>query len=311
MATISEIVNNLSCGTGQQAGTGLKFCPQDIKDPKVVVFAEKGLALEPPLGTDFNLAFLQTLQQKGKLIILNRIVSFTDNTSENETATRESSGIKYGTMLPPYDYTFTFDNGVHFYRNLSKLEGSKNLDMFIFDVKNDMFGTLTRQNKFRGFDLLYVGVGPYKAGKENSQTLMVQFDRTQFDTSVAWISNENLDFTATTDLDGYNDVEIKIIAPTDSTSIVNFNIFAKANNKLVALTGLDVSDFKLIFNGATEIPLSIVPNGLDGAYTFNLANPVSAGYVISLELFDNTLLTSIINLEGTMFKSNIATTVVV
>ena len=53
--------------------------------------------------------------------------------------------------------------------------------MFIFDVKNDMFGALDRQSNFRGLDCQYVGVGGYKIGMENSQSLMVQISRTQFD----------------------------------------------------------------------------------------------------------------------------------
>ena len=61
--------------------------------------------------------------------------------------------------MNPYDFTFTFDNGLHFHKALTKLEGSKNYDMFIFDVKNDMFGALDRQGNFRGFDCQYVGVG--------------------------------------------------------------------------------------------------------------------------------------------------------
>lgn len=308
MALISEIVNNLSCGAGSLMGTGTKFCPQDIKNPTVVVFAEKGTKFAP--ADDFNLAALQELQQTGKIIVLNGVVSFTDNTPENETATRESTGIKYGTMLPPYDVTFIFDNGVHFHKALTKLEGSKNYDIFIFDVKNDMFGAKDRQGNFRGLDCQYLGVGAYKMGKENSQSLMVQFSRSDFDNNVAWISNENLDFTAEQDLDGYNDVELTLTAPANLATTLAFKVYAVANNKKVPLTGLAIADLLLKVDNATVTPTLLTPGTEDGDYT--LTCPAFAtGDEISLQLFDGTLNASIINLDGTMYKSNVATTVVV
>lgn len=307
MGTISTIVNNLSCGAGALMGTGTKFCPQDIKNPTVVVFAEKGTKIAPE--TDFNLAYFQEMQQKGQLIVLNGVVSFTDNTSENEVGTRESTGIKYGTMLPPYDFTFVFDNGVQFYKALAKLEGSKNYDIFIFDVKNDMFGAQDRQGNFRGLDCQYVGVGAYKIGKENSQSLMVQVSRADFDNSVAWISNENLDFTAEQDLDGYNDIDITLTAPANLATTLDFKVYAKSNNKLVPLTGLVIADLLLKVDGVTVVP-TLLASTVDGEYTLTSA-AYSTGDVVSLQLYDGVLNASIINLDGTMYKSNVATTVVV
>ena len=82
------------------------------ENPTVVVFAEKGTKFAP--SDDLTLSAIQQLQQKEKFIVLSGVVSFTDNTAENTTATRESTGIKYTTLLNPYDFTFTFDNGLHF-----------------------------------------------------------------------------------------------------------------------------------------------------------------------------------------------------
>jgi len=308
MGLISEIVNNLSCGAGSVLGTGTKFCPQDIKNPTVVVFAQKGTKFAP--SVDFNLAKLQELQQTEKLIVLNGVVSYTDNTAENETATRDSTGIKYGTMLPPYEGTFVFDNGIQFHKALTKLEGSKNYDIFIFDVKNDMFGAKDRQGNFRGLDVQYVGVGGYKIGKENSQSLMVQFSRADFDSNVGWISNENLDFTAEQDLDGYNDIDISLTAPANLATTLLLKVFALANNKLVALDGLVKEDFLLKVDGTntTITGLSDLPNA--GEYSLTVP-AFSTGDQVSLQLFDSLLNASIINLDGTMYKSNVATTVVV
>ena len=307
MGQISQIVNNLSCGANAQMGTGTKFCPQDIENPTVVVFAEKGTKIAP--ATDFNLAYFQEMQQKGKLIVLNGVVSFTDNTSENEVGTRESTGIKYGTMLPPYDFTFTFDNGLQYYKALAKLEGSKNYDMFLFDVKNDMFGALDRQGNFRGLDCQYIGVGSYKIGKENAQNLMVQLSRSDFDNSVAWIANENLDFTAEQDLDGYNDIDISLNAPSNLDTFIEIKVNAKANNKLVALTGLAKEDFLLKVDNGNVVITTLTASAISGEYTLTVPT-LNIGENISLQLFDSTKNASIINIDGTMYKSNVATTVV-
>ena len=307
MGQISQIVNNLSCGANTQMGTGTKFCPQDIENPTVVVFAEKGTKIAP--ATDFNLAYFQKMQQKGQLIVLNGVVSFTDNTSENEVGTRESTGIKYGTMLPPYDFTFTFDNGLQYYKALAKLEGSKNYDIFLFDVKNDMFGALDRQGNFRGLDCQYIGVGSYKIGKENAQNLMVQLSRSDFDNSVAWIANENLDFTAEQDLDGYNDIDISLNAPSNLDTFIEIKVNAKANNKLVALTGLAKEDFLLKVDNGNVVIATLTDSAISGEYVLTVP-ALNTGENISLQLFDSTKNASIINIDGTMYKSNVATTVV-
>jgi hypothetical protein len=308
MGLISAVVNNLSCGANSQLGTGTKFCPQDIENPTVVVFAEKGTKFAP--SDDLTLSAVQELQQKGKLIVLSGVVSFTDNTAENTTGTRESTGIKYTTLLNPYDFTFVFDNGLHFHKALTKLEGSKNYDMFIFDVKNDMFGALDRQGNFRGLDCQYVGVGGYKIGMENSQSLMVQISRTQFDSDVAFVSNENLDFTAEQDLDGYNDIEIQLIAPTAGTTALGFKIYAKANNKLIPLQGFGVQNLLCKIGASTVTPTTLTVSSPEGNYAIDVPS-MSLGQVVTLQLFDSVLNASIINLDGSLYKSNVATTVVV
>jgi len=308
MGLISEIVNNLSCGAGSIMGTGTKFCPQDIKNPTVVVFGQKGTKFAP--ADDFNRAALQELQQKEKLIVLNGVVSYTPNTAENETATRDSTGIKYGTMLPPYEGTFVFDNGIQFFKAMTKLEGSKNYDMFIFDVKNDMFGAKDRLGNFRGLDVQYLGVGAYQMGKENSQSLMVQWSRSDFDNNVAWVANENLDFTAEQDLDGYNDIEITMTAPADGETTLDIKAFALANNKLVALDGLAKEDFLLKVDNINVTITELTAGTNTGEYTLTVP-AFGTGDTITLQLFDSVLNASIINLDGTMYKSNVATSVVV
>ena len=112
MGLISAVVNNLSCGANSQLGTGTKFCPQDIENPTVVVFAEKGTKFAP--SDDLTLSAIQTLQQNGKLIVLSGVVSFTDNTAENTAwwcngSTSDSGSLSLGSN--PSGATWSSDFG--------------------------------------------------------------------------------------------------------------------------------------------------------------------------------------------------------
>ena len=139
---------------------------------------------------------------------------------------------------------------------------------------------------------------------------MVQISRTQFDSDVAFVSNENLDFTAEQDLDGYNDIEIALTAPTNAAITLAIKVYAKSNNKLVALTGLAKEDFLLKVDGVTVTIIALAAGSVDGEYTLTSA-AYTTGEIITLQLFDATLNASIINLDGTMYKSNVATKPVV
>ena len=308
MGLISAIVNKVNCGASEQMGTGRKFCPMDINVPKVVVLIKKGLKIAP--SKQFNLAYIQELQQQGKAVVLNGIVSFTDNTPTNETATRESTGIKYTTMKAPYELQFVFDNGLYFHKALDKFESSTQWDLLIFDVNNDLFGAQDRQGNFRGLDCVYMSVENYKIGKENAQMLNVQLSRSDFDNNVAWIVNESLDFTAEQDLDGYNDVEITLVAPTAGNNGINFSVKAISNNKFIPLNGLTINDLLATQDGGNDTLANLTVDG-EGLYSAELAGTPILGNTVTLKLYDGILAANIINLDGTLYKSNVATTVVV
>lgn len=308
MATVSEIINKVNCGQGSLLGTGGKFCPIDIETPTVLVAVEKGLKV--PTGETFDLAYVRELQQKGKAFVFAGVVGFTDNTAEDAIGTREATGEKYLTMKAPYDLSFTFDRGLYSYKALSKFESNARYDYWIFDVRDNMFCALDLQGNLRGLDGLILNVGKYGIGKENSQMLTIQLRRSSFDNDVAWVTAENLDFSAQQDLDGYNDVTLKVTAPTAGATSLKFDVYANSNNKTVPLEGLVLADLLVKVNGATITPTLLTEGTTAGTYTLTTPAFVLAD-VVTVELFDSVLNATIINLDGVLYKSNLGKTIAV
>lgn len=308
MATFSEIINKVNCGAAELLGTGNKFCKFDLRTPSVIVLLEKGLKVLP--SDTFDLSYIQDLQQKGRAIVLKGIVDFTDNTPDNDYGTRAATGEMYTTLKHPYQWMFTFDNGLYFHKALATLESNSQYDIVLFDIKGDALMAVDGAGNGVGLDLGILSTGKYVIGNENAQTIMVQVDRVSFDADAAWITQENLGFRASRDLDGYNDVTLAITAaPANLATTFNFTVMANSNNKLVPLQGLAFTDFLYQVDGATVTPTNLATT-TPGNYTLTVP-ALATGDVLTLTLFDSALNAYIINLDGALYKSNTATTVVV
>jgi len=309
MALINVILNRVSCGAAELMGTGSRFCKFDLKVPTTLVLLQKGFRIPPE--TDFNLEYIQELAQTGVAIIIPGVKSMTNNTPENTYTTYEATGIQNLNLKAPYMWVFTFNSGLYFHKALNKLESSNSYDILLFDTAGNMLGAEDGQGNLRGLSLELFSVGAYVIGNENSETVTVQVSRSNFDNNAAWITAENLDFTADQDLDGYNDTTMTLTAPaTGATSLV-FTIDATANNKPVGLQGLTLADLLFTENGATITATNLVPTvGTEGRYTVTIPE-VTTGDVITGRLYDSTLNANIILLDSAgMYKSNVATTVV-
>ena len=316
--TIGQILNLLACGLSQILGTGLAFCKFNFKQPKTIALVKKGYKFAP--GDDFTLAAIQVLQQQGKAIILQGVTDFVDGTPDNDRRTFAATGKMTTTLKHPYMWTFTFDNGIQFYKALVALESNEQYDIILFDVAGNALLAKDSQGNGRGLDLGLLDTGKYVIGNENSQTITVQVDRYSFDSQVAWIEAKNLDFIPGQDLDGYNDVAIVIVAPTNGATTINFSVHVgdgsiEGTPKLVPLEGLVTADLllqKTVAGVTTTVSKTLASGALAGQYTLTVA-AVATGETYSLRTNDAVLSppTEIINLDGVLYKSNTATTVVV
>ena len=307
MGLVSTIVNNVNCGAGAYKGTGGAFCPIDINTPKVLVLTRKGTKILS--NENFDLSTLQILQQREIAYVFKGVVNFADNTPENALGTYDSTGEKYLEMKAPYELTFTFDRGLYSYKALPKFASNGAFEIWIFDVSNNCFCALDSAGAVRGLDAGIITIGKYGIGKQNSQTMMVQIDRTDFDDNVAWITKENLGFSASQDIDGYNDVTIEMTTPYNTDTDIYFSIYANANNKKVPLEGLLVTDFYYEVAGVQTTPTLLTIGANAGDYTLSVPT-LTTGNVLILKLRDNMIPANVVNLDGMLFKSNVATTVV-
>lgn len=306
-----DIVNSVMCGAGDVLGTGTKNCKQDIKRVTTLALIERGYTF---VDGDINtLAGVKLLQQKGKAIILQGVVEIADNTADDNVITRTGSGEKIVAGKNPYEYTVTFDNGLAYHKALTTLSSYRGYDIVFFDAKGDVFFTQTKAGLYKGFTLGMFENGKYmmsNGADAASQSVSFQMiNRLEFDERVSWIVSDNLDYNATEDLDGYNDASIVLAAPADAATSVTFSVKTSADNHLVSISGLLLADLVYTVNGATVSPTLLTEVSV-GNYALTVP-AVSAAEVITLALFDSAANSYIADVDGALYKSNIATTVVV
>jgi len=135
-------------------------------------------------------------------------------------------------------------------------------------------------------------------------------NRLEFDERVSWIVSDNLDYNAQEDLDGYNDVNIVLTAPSDASTVLDIAVSTLSDNHKVSIDGLDISDFVVTVNGSS-VSLDVLDSNGNGVYGVNLTAPLSTSDVVTISLFDSAINSYIVDVDGILYKSNIATTVVV
>ena len=307
-----DIVNSVMCGAGDVLGTGTKNCKQDIKRVTTMALIERGYTFAD--GDIDTLAGVRLLQQKGKAIILNGVVEIADNTADDNIITRTGSGEKIVAGKNPYEYTVTFDNGLAYHKALTTLSSYRGYDIVFFDSKGDVFFTQTKAGLYKGFTLGMFENGKYmmsNGADAASQSVSFQMiNRLEFDERVSWIVSDNLDYNAQEDLDGYNDVSIVLTAPSETGPADNleFSLYTIADNHKVAISGLGISDFLVTRDGVTESIVSV--SETSGNYIILCPAPFIAGEVFTVSLFDSAINSYIVDVDGILYKSNIATTIV-
>jgi len=85
-------INAIDCGSKGNLGTGLAGCRIDRKRVTALGLLQKGFKFSEEITKDY----MRTLQQEGKLIILQGVVSFEDATADDNIITRAGSVIPFG-----------------------------------------------------------------------------------------------------------------------------------------------------------------------------------------------------------------------
>lgn len=303
---ISTNVYNVNCAEGGLMGTGLNHCKFDFNRATTLEFSKRNFKYDDATGD--TLAYIQEKQQTGDVTILQGVVDITFDTADDNITTRTGSGIEKLSGKNPIKVTFTFDNGMWFAKAVQTLTSFNQYNLAMYDAEGNKLFAETKSGEYKGFACYQVNAGPYTPsnGADSAMmTITLQLNREEWDNRAAWIVSENLDYNAETELDGYNDLNIEIVEATDSSSNIVFDVYSKADNKKVAVSGLDESDFALTIDGTSDAIVSVTPSAtIAGRYTAVSTATLSASEEVALKSYDSTLSTDIVNVEGVLYKSN-------
>tara|TARA_R110000782_G_scaffold83895_1_gene164039 strand:+ start:2790 stop:3701 length:912 start_codon:yes stop_codon:yes gene_type:complete len=299
-------LNVLNCSSSDVVGTGLAGCRIDRKRVVAIGLLAKGTILSGLVDK----AYIQNLQQLGKLIYLKGVITFADNTPDPTIITREGSGFKTLVSELPYEYLATFDNGQNFQKALKSLSGNGNYDLVLWDVDDVMWLTKSLAGDAKGFALGMHNSGKYVGNDGTnaaSQTLMLQLtERSEVDERMSFVTATDY---SSNDIDGVNDVNIAIspIAAL-STSIV-FAPYLLDGSHLVE--GLTIPNLRVTRNGIIVVPTAISYTATEGKVTLTVSSNTAAS-VVTVQLFDSSLVKPVIlSAADVLYKSNVATAVVV
>ena len=308
MAAQSTIYNLVQCGLGAVLGTGTKGCKQFLKKATSLWFVPDGFEFDGTATLDE--AYAKQLQAEGNLIVLKGAKTFTDNSSDDIIETLED-GTKQIATLGLYEFALTFINGLAFHAALHSLNSFGSYNVLFVDRDGNILGTKASSGNLKGFSLnmlqaMKLSFPTDSVGQKEGIGFQLS-NRQELDTDYIYISSNLLDGFQPQMLDGINEVVLGFAqVPSDGdTSLV---VSAKLKQNQKPFKGADTDDFLLTKDGSTLT--QTVSEAPDGLYTFTVA-AVALNEVITSKLFDSVLNNSVINMDGDLFKSQEASTIVV
>jgi hypothetical protein len=307
MALIDQL-NVVACSQSDLLGTGMEGCTFDWNRVATIELSPRGYAY----SDEQNLANIKEEQQKGNLIILQGIKSFALVPVDPNINTADGSGYKTVTGEMPYEYDVMFDNnGVNYWKALRMLNSKDRYNVAFYDVEGNKIFTQTKAGVVKGFGVKMLFVGQYK-GKEgnNPAEVKMQLQLADFQEMErqTWVSGEELDFSAGSDLEGVNDVNL-VASPlaVGGTSLV---VSALLLDKSHFVNGLIASNFIVKRNGTPVVVSAVAADA--NAKTYALTIPAASAGTYTVSTWDAALSSYVVLSAGSglLYKSNVATIVV-
>jgi len=306
--TVAEILNLVKCGSDGILGTGIKGCKPFFKKVTAVWLTKQGFVF--PDSQDFTEEYIKSLQASGDLIVLRGIKTFTDNTPD-DTIDELEDGTKQVAREGLYEFALMFVNGLYFDTALHSLNSFGNYDVTLIDRDGNILGTSVTGG-FKGFTLGMLHKQKFSwatdAQGEREGIAMQLLERDEFDADKTFIQRKQLDFNPNR-IDGVNELVVTYAAvPTDSETTITLDVKTKMDNK--PFTGLTFSDFLVTVDGATSNPTAGDDSAKAGTYVLTVA-ALSTNESIASRVYDNQGNKPVVALDTDLYKSNIATAVVV
>lgn len=309
MANLATIVNLVQCGLSAVLGTGTKGCAPFFKKVNTLWITPKGFKYDKARVLDEEYA--KELQATGKLIVLKGIRNFADNTPDDTTEELED-GTKQITRLGLYEFAVNFVQGMYFQAALTSLNSFGNYDITFIDTEGNILGTKAKDGSLKGFTTGMIQ-STKKAWATDSvggrEGLMFQFlERAEVDTDYVFIDRASIDFSPQS-LDGINEVVLSFATvPANAATTITVEAVTKQDSK--PLTGAAFGDFLLTKDGATANPTAGDDSAKAGTYVLTVA-ALATNEALAIQAYDNVNNRAVIELDADLYKSNIATAVVV
>lgn len=309
---MDQVFNSVYCVVteGQKKGTGTKNCKLNLNEIKVPILIERGTNFGTIDNSDtIDLAYFQNLQVLGKAIVFPKGYGFTQNINEDSTEENPDTGALKSTRVNPYDFTLSFENGAAWNKAINDYRSYDAYDLVWFDKNNTFVCTASKSGTLKGFTLGMFNPMPYTFGQgTNNSKEMIRIQlpfAEEFNKRVSWLTSDDLDFDAVTELDGVNDIVIEATAPNDTDTAVLFSVKDVSNG--VPNIVLATADIRVLVNGVADA--GVLTSLGDGNYSKAVA-ALTTGDEISIEIYDSTALSPAKLIGMCVYQSNREETVV-
>lgn len=309
---MSILLNQRDCLTSRN-NLGLPDCIVEVGIPKGFIIVPKGWSLNLTTGT-FDLAYVNDQIQQGNFVPVLGAVEFTNSTPEPTTEEYQGgvmSVVRNG--LPQFAFKF-IKGGWKFASALYSYNSQQAFDILLVFANGAVAGA-TNGTSITGFDLGMLNTGTYMftdgAASGHVTVTMQLIDADQYNSNVAILTADVLDFKPNTDLFPITDIVLTARADA-SDAKVYFKAKFKMNTA-TTLGGIAIANLKSIVNGVTDTitPLSLSYNSVTDEYSYTPTAVLVATNTVVVQLYDtvNAIDTAKIGTKYYKGKSNTAITV--
>jgi hypothetical protein len=125
---------------------------------------------------------------------------------------------------------------------------------------------------------------------------------------MAYISADELDYSAQSDLEGVN--QVSLVASPLAVAGTTLTVTTTLLDRTHFVEGLVLGNFRVMKAGAVIAVSAVVANASNNTYALTIPSASAGTYTV--ELYDTVLPASIIKVStGLLFKSNVASVIVV
>ena len=296
-------INQRNCLTSRK-NLGLPDCVVEVGIPRGFIITPKGWGID--LSTDaFNKAYVDEQIQLGNFIPVLGAVEFTNNTPEPTTEEYQGgimSVVRNG--LPQMSFKF-IKGGWKYASALYSYNSQQAYDVLLV-FGNGAIAGATNGTRFTGFDLGMLNSGTFMftdGSATNSVSISMQLiDSEQYNSNVAILSPDVLDFKANTDLQPITDIVI-----TGRADASENKVYFKAKfemNQSSNLGGIAIANLRSLVNGVSDtiVALSLSYDSLTEEWSYTPTATLVVSDTVVVQLYDNTVPVAVTKIGNRFYK---------